>query len=150
MESFESWRLLPDLAPQALLNFTLDVCSEKACSSAQSRLCMHLLSKPAISKVWMVKISLSQVKIPTVWRWIIHLCKELKYCVSLTLKKTNAWRADESLERVRLAVWYISNQWQGWAGKSNLLMGLMECEMLKGRQSLAVCPLQLKPLSFCQ
>lgn len=43
---------------------------------------------------------------------------------------------------------YISNQRQGWAGKSNQLMGLMECELVKESQSLNVCSLHLKPLTF--
>lgn len=34
----------------------------------------------------------------------------------------------------------------GWDELGNLLMGLMECEMLKERQPLAVCPLHLEPL----
>lgn len=64
----------------------------------------------------------------------------------IDIKKTNDRRAVGSLQGVWLAVEYISNQWLGWAGKSNLLMGLMECEMLKERQPLAVCPLHLEPL----
>lgn len=82
-------------------------------------------------------------KIPASWQWIIHTSGELavvyhwhwkdKRSVSCWVIKRGVW----------LAVRYISNQWPGWAGKFNLLMGLMECEMLKEKPPLAVCPLHL-------
>lgn len=117
-----------------------------------ARLCEYVLLCCLTQKyeVWVPKISFIKGENPCNVAKNIQLCEELKHCVLSTLKKTNCGWADESLEVVRLAVGYISNRWQGWAGKSNLLMGLMECEMLKGRQSLAVCPLQMKLLSSCQ
>lgn len=82
-------------------------------------------------------------KIPASWQWIIHTSGELAMVYHWHWKDKRSASCWVIKRGVWLAVRYISNQWPGWAGKSNLLMGLMECEMLKEKQPLAVCPLHL-------